>query len=228
MERIGAGASPGLDTLPSAAPHRRTPNPHSTEDAKDRRFVPTGGWGTSRAACTCPCTAPTPPPPCVWALAKRPTFCARPEPTSIYVNTHDAPCRQEEPRHSIRGPGSRSPQIEAKPPEVIATQYSKIAPSRPEKKAGSYICEHNPRSPDSQATWTHVHIPAQAFMSKQAHRRAHMSTKTHSQEHTLTPMLLPLLPRHTHTHGVSRCPFRSGHCSVWLVNIRANRETSQF
>ena len=55
-------------------------------------------------------------------------------------------------------------------------------------KAGSHIRAHNPRSPDSQATWTHVHTPPQAFMSKQAHRHTHVSTKT-----------LPGV--HTHTHA---------------------------
>lgn len=118
MERIGAGASPGFDPLPRAVLRRHTPDPHPAEDAEDRRFVPAGGWGASRAAHKCPCTPPSS--PCVWALAKQLAFCARPEPTSIHVNTHDAPCRQEEPCHSIRGPGPRSPQIEAEPPEVVS------------------------------------------------------------------------------------------------------------
>lgn len=161
MERIGAGASPGFNPLPSAAPHRRTPDPHPAEDAKDRRFVPAEGWGTSRAACTCPCTAPSPHHR-VWALAKQPTFCARPEPTSICVNTHDAPRRQEEPRHSTRGPGSRSPQIEAEPPEVISTQYSKISPSRPEKKQVHTFANTTPgaqthRPPGHMSTHQHRH-----------------------------------------------------------------------
>lgn len=200
MERIGAGSSPGFNPPPRAELRRRTPDPHPAEDAEDRRFVPARGWGASQADRMCPCTPPRQ--PCVWALAKRLAFCARPEPTSIHVNTHDAQCRQEKPRHSIRGPGPSSPQIEAEPPEVVSTQYSQITSSQLEKSRFTHLRTQpqEPRLTGHLDTCPHTTTGVHEHTGPQVYPREHKDTprSAHSLpcsylcfQDTCTPMESP-------------------------------------
>ena len=159
----------------------------------------------------------------MWALAERPVPRARPEPTSIHADTHTAPRRQAEPRHTH--PGPRPPgahRFRQNHLEWCPRSTHKSLHTGPEK-TGSHIWAS--RLTGHVGTCPHTNTDTHEQTGPHAYPSEHKGTHPRGQTHTHAPTSAP--KTHVHPWGL-QVSILTGHCGIWLVKITVNRETSRF